>query len=64
MSIEDTVKAIEARLSEYYSDEEIGRWMCEPHPQLAGETALSVAEAGHPERVHAIIDRLDSGAYL
>jgi uncharacterized protein (DUF2384 family) len=39
-------------------------WLFARHPQLAGERAIDVINAGRSEEVLGILDRLDSGAYL
>jgi len=52
------------RLMGYYNAREIVDWLGAPHPQLGGETALSVIEQGRSEDVHEIIDRLDAANYL
>jgi uncharacterized protein (DUF2384 family) len=43
-----------------YSQDEAHQWMFNPHPQLRGSVA---ADCAHDEVV-AILDRLESGAYL
>jgi len=52
------------RLSEYYSSEEVRTWLYAPHPQLDGERAVELINAGRSEEVIAILDRLDADAYL
>lgn len=52
------------RLSEYYSSEEVRAWLYAPHPQLDGERAVELINAGRSEEVIAILDRLDADAYL
>jgi transcriptional regulator with XRE-family HTH domain len=58
------LRYIVGRLGEYYSPGEIRMWLFARHPQLAGERAIDVINAGRSEEVLGILDRLDSGAYL
>jgi transcriptional regulator with XRE-family HTH domain len=55
---------IVSRLSDYYSAKEIRIWLFALHPQLGGERAIDLINAGRSEEVLAILDRLDAGAYL
>ncbi|MBI1777143.1 MAG: DUF2384 domain-containing protein [Proteobacteria bacterium] len=55
---------IVGRLREYYTAEEIRIWLFSRHPQLNGERAIDLINAGKSEEVLGILDRLDSGAYL
>ncbi|MEM0990917.1 MAG: antitoxin Xre/MbcA/ParS toxin-binding domain-containing protein [Pseudomonadota bacterium] len=55
---------IRQRLSTYYTDDEIERWMSAPHPQLADQAARDVFTPEGIEAVHQIIDRLDADGYL
>lgn len=57
-------RPIRQRLAEYYSEAELDLWIHRPHPQLQGRTPARAVDAGEAEAVHAIIDRLDGGAYL
>jgi transcriptional regulator with XRE-family HTH domain len=52
------------RLKEYYTSEEIRVWLYALHPQLEGQRAIDLITAGESEAVIAILDRLDSEAYL
>ncbi len=52
------------RLSAYYTPSEVEVWLGGPHPQLDNETPLSAMIRGRAADVTAILDRLDSGAYL
>ena len=51
------------RLGGFYDAAEAMVWLVSPHPQLNGRRPVDVIRNGHPERVHAIIDRLDSSVY-
>lgn len=53
-----------ARLRTLYDDAEIELWLRLPHPQLAGQSPGHVIELGRIAEVEAIIDRMESGAYL
>jgi len=48
------------RLAELYSTEEANQWLTSPHPLLEGRIPLDC----HYAEVAAIIDSLESGAYL
>jgi uncharacterized protein (DUF2384 family) len=52
------------RLTDFYTPEEIRIWLHTPHPMLNGERAIDAITAGDTGAVLAVIDRLDSGAYL
>src|SRR3954447_16596906 len=55
---------IVGRLKEYYSAKEIRVWLYAMHPQLEGRRAIDLINEGQSEAVIAILDRLDSEAYL
>ena len=55
---------LRARLAHWYDPHEIDLFFTLPHPQLGGKSVRSVIDAGHIEEVEAILDRLESGAYL
>jgi len=52
--------ALFLRLKALYTAEEAAKWMQSPHPQLGGRSA----QDSPYQEVSAIIDRLESGAYL
>lgn len=52
------------RLGEYYTPDEVRVWLYAPHPQLEGRRAIDLIYQDESERVIAILDRLDSGAYV
>jgi uncharacterized protein (DUF2384 family) len=52
------------RLSEYYNQEETRAWLYSRHPQLQGQRAIDLIHDERTEEVLAILDRLDSDAYL
>ena len=52
------------RLGEYYDPKEIRAWLYARHPQLDGERAIDLIHDDRTEDVLAILDRLDSDAYL
>lgn len=58
------IRAVRKRLAPYYDDDETEDWLTSPHPQLEGQTALSVILKGEAQQVLQIIDRLDSATYL
>ncbi len=52
------------RLREYYSDDEVRAWLNAKHPQLNGRSAMDLIRANRTEEVVAVLDRLESSAYL
>lgn len=52
------------RLSEFYSSDETRLWLHTPHPMLSGERAIDLINVGRTEEVLAVIESLDSGAYV
>lgn len=52
------------RLRDYYEITPALDWLYAPHPQLRGERPIDLLHVGRTEEVVAILDRLDSGAYL
>lgn len=56
--------SIRARLDGFYTELESHVWMLAPQSQLGGMTALECIRLGRESEVEAIIDRLESGAYL
>jgi transcriptional regulator with XRE-family HTH domain len=52
------------RLLDYYSRDEIRVWLFARHPQLGGERAIDLINAGRSEEVLDILERLDAGAFL
>nr|WP_316652881.1 antitoxin Xre/MbcA/ParS toxin-binding domain-containing protein [uncultured Gellertiella sp.] len=55
---------IVGRLQEYYAADEIRTWLYARHPQLNGERAIDLIHQGKSIDVLAVLDRLDTGAYL
>lgn len=61
----DDLKRIVERLDAYYDPHEVVAWIHGRHPQLEdGRTPHDCIKAGETHLVDAILDRLDSGAYL
>lgn len=52
------------RLLDYYEPHEARVWLYAPQPQLNGERPIDLLHVGRVQEVVAILDRLDSGAYL
>ena len=52
------------RLSDFYTADETRLWLHAKHPLLNHERAIDLITAGNTEEVLAVIDRLDSGAYI
>ena len=52
------------RLSDFYTPDETRLWLHARHPLLNGERAIDRINEGRTEEVLAVIERLDSGAYI
>jgi transcriptional regulator with XRE-family HTH domain len=52
------------RLSEFYTPAETRLWLHAKHPLLSNERAIDLIIADRTQEVLAVIERLDSGAYL
>jgi transcriptional regulator with XRE-family HTH domain len=52
------------RLSDFYTPDETRLWLHARHPLLRGERAIDLINEGRTEEVLAVIERLDSGAYI
>jgi transcriptional regulator with XRE-family HTH domain len=52
------------RLSDFYSADETRLWLHSRHPLLNGERAIDLINADRTEEVLAVIERLESGAYV
>lgn len=51
------------RLGDFYTPDETRLWLHTRHPMLDGERAIDLINAGQTERVLAVIEALDAGAY-
>ena len=52
------------RLSDFYAPDETRLWLHARHPLLDGRRAIDLIRDGRTEEVLAVIERLDSGAYI
>ena len=52
------------RLSDFYTPDETRLWLHTRHPMLNGERAIDLVNEGRTEAVLAVIEALDSGAYV
>ena len=52
------------RLSDLYTPDETRLWLHAAHPLLDQQRAIDLIVEGRTEEVLAVIDRLESGAYL
>ena len=52
------------RLSDFYTPGEARLWLHTRHPMLEGDRAIDLINAGKTEAVLAVIEALDSGAYV
>lgn len=57
-------RPIRQRLSDFYPEAELDRWIYRGHPQLDGRTPAAAVDSGNAEAVHRIIDRMDDGELL
>lgn len=60
MSHLEMVRLRKRLLANFYTVEEANKWMHSPHPQLDGRVPI----LSEVREVAAILDRLESGAYL
>lgn len=58
------VEDIKYALADFYTPDETEQWLDTPHPQLGGESARSVIEAGRKNEVWAIVSSLRDCVYL
>jgi len=52
------------RLSDFYTPDETRLWLHARHPLLNGDRAIDLINEGRTEEVLAVIERLDSSAYI
>ena len=63
--VEDEVTdKIKERLRSYYTEDEISQWLSAPHPLLGGETANDLIARGETDKVHHVINILDTDGYI
>lgn len=63
-SVISDLRYVVDRLSDFYEPDEIRLWLHASHPLLDQKRAIDLIIAGQTEAVLAVIERLDSGAYL
>jgi uncharacterized protein (DUF2384 family) len=51
------------RLANFYTPEEARLWLHASHPMLGGARPIDFIDAGRTEKILAVIEVLDSGAY-
>jgi transcriptional regulator with XRE-family HTH domain len=52
------------RLSEFYTPDETRLWLHAKHPMLSNERAVDLINTGKTQAVLAVIEALDTGAYV
>lgn len=52
------------RLSDFYGADETRLWLHARHPMLSGARAIDLINEGRTEEVLAVIERLESGAFV
>jgi uncharacterized protein (DUF2384 family) len=60
----NTASTILDRLSDFYTPDETRLWLHGSHPMLAGRRAIDLVNTGHTQEVLAVIESLDTGAFL
>jgi uncharacterized protein (DUF2384 family) len=60
----DAIRTILDRLSDFYTPEEKRHWLHRSHPMLAGRSAVECINTGRAQEVLAVIESLDTGAFL
>jgi transcriptional regulator with XRE-family HTH domain len=63
-SVISDLRYVVDRLSDFYEPDEIRLWLHASHPLLDQKRAIDLITAGQTEAVLAVVERLDSGAYL
>lgn len=58
------LRYVVGRLQEFYTSEEIRTWLYARHPQLDGQRAIDLIHDDRTSEVLAVLERLESGAYL
>lgn len=58
------LRYVTSRLHEYYAPEEVRAWLYARHPQLDGQRAIDLIHDDRTAEVLAILERLDSAAFL
>lgn len=56
-------RPIRQRLAEFYTETELDLWLQRKHPQLDNRPPCLLVDQGRAEEVHAVIDRLEEGAF-
>jgi len=52
------------RLGDFYTPDETRLWLHTPHQMLGGERAIDLINSGRTQEVLAVIEALDTGAYV
>lgn len=52
------------RLNDFYTPDETRLWLHTPHQMLGGDRAIDLINAGRTQEVLAVIEGLESGAYV
>lgn len=52
------------RLADFYTPDETRLWLHAAHPMLKGARAIDLINAGRTQEVLAVIEAIDSGAYV
>ncbi len=60
----EQTQPIMERASAYFHGADLPNWFYKPHPQLEGRSVAQAINSGDADKVHAILDRLDSDGYL
>ena len=64
MNREEDIKAVLARLADFYDPDAARVWLHSKHEQLGGSRPIDMIRTGRVEFVMAVLDRLSEGVYL
>jgi uncharacterized protein (DUF2384 family) len=64
MSAQDDFERIRRKMLEYLKRHEIDIWLRTPHPLLDGRRPCDMINHGDASEVYALVDQLDSGAFI
>jgi transcriptional regulator with XRE-family HTH domain len=59
-----TLEWLVSQLAKYYTSDEAKLWLFSPHPLLRGQRPADLIADQRTDEVLALIDQLDSGAYI
>lgn len=60
----EALRDIRRRLAAFYEEADVERWLTSPHLLLDGQTAMAYLDAGRVQDVLALIEHLETGAFV